>query len=133
MPIAPSDLSHTVVSPRFCIAEQHGLQEPNYRAIDDLSRSHVNSTADSTDTYGPHDLDTLVANVRALAKLGATDFRAWSFDFSNAYKTIGLHESPKEASTVCFADPYTNVPHKARILVQPFGSSRAPANWGGGG
>ena len=119
------------MSPRFCIAEQHGLQEPKYRVIDDLSRSHANSTTDSTDTCRPQDLDTLVAHFRALEKLGATDFRAWSGDCSNAYKTIGLHESSKEGETVCFVDPYTNVPHKARILAQPFGSSRPPANWGG--
>ena len=27
-------------------------------------------------------------------------------------------------------NPKTNTPHNARILVQPFGRSRAPANWG---
>ena len=123
-------MANTEMSPRFCIAEQNGLQEPKYRVIDDLSRSEVNSTTDTTDTYCPQYLDTLVAHVRALAKLGVSDFRAWSVDFPNAYKAIGLHESSLEAATICLVDPGTNVPHKARILVQPFGSRRAPANWG---
>ena len=130
VPVTRSDLSQTVMSPRFCIAEQHGLQEPKYRVIEDLSRSFVNSTADTTDTYFPQSLGTLVAQVRTIAKLGASDFKAWSVDFPNAYKTIGLRESSKGASSVCFVNPHTNAPRKARILVQPFGSSRSPANWG---
>ena len=81
------------MSTRFCIAGQHGLQGPKYRVIDDLSRSCVNSTGDAADKYCPHDLDTLVAQVRTLANFGLTDLIAWSVDFSNAYKTIGLHES----------------------------------------
>ena len=71
-----------------------------------------------------------MAQIRVLANLGGSDFRAWSVDFPNAYKTIGLHDSSLEAATVCFAHPDTNAPYKARILVQPFGSRRAPANWG---
>ena len=129
-PATHSDITHTVTSPSFCIAEQHGLQEPKYRVIDGLSRPHANSTAETADAYFPQDLDTLVAHVRTLAKLGGSDFKAWSVDFSNAYKTIGLHESSVGAATVCFVNPTTNAPYKARILVQPFGSRRAPANWG---
>ena len=100
MPVASSDISQKVTSPRFCVAEQHGLQEPKYRVVDDLSRSYVDATADTTDTYCPQDLDTLVAQVRTLARLGASNFKAWSVDFSNDYKTIGLHESSKDAATV---------------------------------
>ena len=130
VPVTRSGRSQTAMSPRFCISEQHGLQEPIYRAIGDLSRSCVNTTTDTKDTYSPQDLATLVAQVRSLARLGASDFMAWSADFANAYKTIGLREPPNDASAVCFVNPHTNAPHKACISVQPFGSSRAPANWG---
>ena len=130
VPITKTDMKHTVKSPRFCISEQHGLQEPKYRVIGDLTRSHVNSTTDTSDAYCPQDMDALVAHVRSLAKLGASDFRARSVDFPNAYKTIGLHESPSEEATICFVEPTTNIPHKARILDQPFGSRRATTNWG---
>ena len=90
----------------------------------------MGDTKDTTDTYCPEDIDKLVADVRSLAKLGASDFRAWSVGFSHANKTIGLQESPKEAATICFAEPTTNIAHESRILVQPFGSRRSPANWG---
>ena len=91
----------------------------------------MNPTVDTTFTYSPQDLDTLVAHVRPLAKLGASDFRALSVDFPNAYKTIVIRESSKEEATAFSVGPNTNVPHKAQILAQPFGSSRFPANWGG--
>ena len=119
-----------MLSPRFCTAEQHGIQGPKYRAIDDLSRSYVNSTADTADTYFSLDMDALVARIRTLAKLGASDFKARSVAFPNAYRTIWIRESPKNAPTVCFVNPHTNAPNKARIIVQPFGISHSPENWG---
>ena len=78
----------------------------------------------------PHDLDTLVAQTRLLTHRGATKLCAWSVDFSNAYKTIGLHESSHKEDLICFVDPVSNVPHKAQISAHPFGSCRSPANWG---
>ena len=54
----------------------------------------------------------------------------WSVDFSNAYKTIELNKDPEEASHICFSNPTNNRPYKARVLAQPFGSRRGPANWG---
>ena len=129
-PVTKHDLSNTILSPRFCISEQHGLQEQKFRAIDDLSRSEVNATAHMADTYCPQDLVALVAHVRALSHVGAVDIRAWSVDFSNAYKTIASHEASNEAATVCFVKPTDNRPRKAQILVQSLGSRRAPENWG---
>ena len=83
----------TVMLPRCCVAEQHSLQQPKYRVVDDLSMSQVNATAGASDAYCPHGLDTLVAQKRTLPKIGAADFRAMSVDFPNAYKTIGIHET----------------------------------------
>ena len=87
-PVSRADVNLAVLSPRFCIAEQHGLQQPKFRVIDDLSRFHVNSTADTTDTYCPENLDTLVTQARTLANLGRTDLKAWSVGFPNAYKKL---------------------------------------------
>ena len=84
------------------------------------------------DTYCPQDLDALVAQTRLLTGLGARGLRAWSVDFANANKTIGLRARAREAALVFFVDPTTNVPHKAQILAHPFGSRRAPADWGEG-
>ena len=128
-PVTKQDLSNTVLSPRVCISEQHGLREQKFRVIDDLYRSEVNATDHMTDTYCPKDLDTLVAQVRALSQVGADNLRAWSVDFSNDYKTIAFHESPNEAATICFVNPTDKLPYKAQILLHPFGSRREPANW----
>ena len=128
-PITEGDLDPLILSPRFCISERHGAQQPKYRVIDDLSMSLANSTATMTDTYCPQDLDSLVAQTRLLDRVGARNLKAWSVYVSNAYETILLHRESHDASLVCFVDPRTNTPHKARILVQPFGSRRAPSNW----
>ena len=55
---------------------------------------------------------------------------ARSVDFPNAYQTIGLRHDSRDVALVCFVDPCANAPHKARILAQPCGCRRAPANWG---
>ena len=71
-----------------------------------------------------------MAQVRALSHGGVEDLRARCVDFPNEYKTIALREASNDAATVCYINPEDNKPYKARILVQPFGSRRAPANWG---
>ena len=130
IPVAMSGANKTIPSPRFRIDEQHGQKLPKFRVIDDLSRSQANSTEDTSDTYCPENLDTLVAQARTVANLGQGNLKARSVDFPNGYKTIGIRGKSKDAATVCFARPDGNKPFKARILSQPFGSRRAPANWG---
>ena len=117
--ITPSDVSTLVLSPRFCIAEKHGLQQAKYSVRDGLSRSAVNSTVRTGHAYFPQDLDAPVAHARLRTKLGATDLRARSVDYSNAYQAIGIHESSHEAATVCFVNPNDNVPHKANVITHP--------------
>ena len=129
-PVTQHDRTFTVLSPRFCISEQHGTQEPKYRVIDDLSKSMVNMTVGESDTYCPQDLDTFMVLTRLQHIHGAKNLRMWSLDFPNAYKTIGLNETSKEVAHICFINPTDKRPYKARALVQPFGSRRAPANWG---
>ena len=123
-------MSNAILSPRFCIAEQHGLQEPKYRVIDGLSRPEVNATSHMTDTYFPQDMGALVSQVRDLSHVGAVDLRDWPVGFPIAYKTIESHEPSDEAVAVCFANPDGNLPYKAQISAQPFGRRRAPSNWG---
>ena len=125
-----TDKNELLPPPRLCISEQHGKQPAKYRIIDDLSRSLVNSTLEVPDAYCPESLDVSAAMARTFAEAGSTDLKARSVDFSNAYKAIGLHTDSDNAATVCFARPRDNKPFKAKILAQPFGSSRAPANWG---
>ena len=87
-PITLDDTNKTLLSPRFCISEQHGKQQAKFRVVDDLSRSQANSTADTSDTYCPENMDVLVTQSRTFANLGRTDLKAWSVDFPNAYKLL---------------------------------------------
>ena len=129
-PVSEADLNTTIPSPRFCIAEHHGIQEPKFRLIDDLTKSNVNKTVEMSETYCPQGLDSFVALTRIQHVNGAKDLKQWSVDFSHAYKTIALHPSSSEVANICFLNPVDNQPYKCQILVQPFGSRRAPANWG---
>ena len=43
---------------------------------------------------------------------------------------FALRPSSSEASYICFLNPIDNRPYKSPILAQPYGSRRAPANWG---
>ena len=45
-------------------------------------------------------------------------------------QTIGLDEASEDSAHICFINPANNRPYKALVLVQPFGSRRAPSNWG---
>ena len=119
-----------MLSPRFRIAEEHGLQEPKYRLIDDLTKSLANGAVETTEAYCPHDLDSFVALTRLQKYHGSRHLRAWSLYFSHAYKTIAIHPGSAEASYICIINPANNRPYTARILAQPFGSRRSPANWG---
>lgn len=41
-----------------------------------------------------------------------------------------MNESSSDVSHSCLSNPSGGKPYKARVLVQPFGSRRAPSNWG---
>ena len=122
------DRHYAVLSSRFCIAEQHGQQEPKFRLIDDLTKSLVNGTVESSETYCPHVLDSLVALARVKGSYGSDQLRAWSVDLSNAYKTIAPLPGSADAAYICFTKPFNSRPYKSRILAQSFDSRRAPAN-----
>ena len=80
------DRAFTVLSPMFCISEQHGNQGPKYRAIDDLAKSQVNQTVGAGDAYCPQDLDTFMVLASPRRLCGASKMRMWSMDSPNAYK-----------------------------------------------
>ena len=128
--VTDEDVLYTVLSPRFCIREQHGLNPAKFRLIDDLSRSWVNHVTSMSDTYRPQSIDHLLAMCRLLGLSGAHDVKLWSVDFANAYKTIPVHDSSRSVAHVVFGNPADTGIYKARVLVQPFGSRSAPKNWG---
>ena len=84
-----------------------------------------------TETYCPQWMDSFVALTLLRRSDGAGDLKQWSVDLPHAYKTIANPPpSSSEAAHICFLNPVDNRPYKCRILAQPFGSRRAPANWG---
>ena len=95
-----------------------------------IFKSLANGAVETSETYCPQDLDSFAAITRLQTKHGADHLRAWSLDFSHAYKTIALHPDSSDASCICFINPTDNRRYKSKILVQPFGSRRAPENWG---
>ena len=50
-------------------------------------------------------------------------------DFAHAYKHIGVPKRQGDFAAISIAPPGGPV-HTAKLRTQPFGSSRAPANWG---
>ena len=49
-PVSGSDLDNDIRSPRFCIAEHRGIQEPKFRLIEDLTKSNINKTVQMSET-----------------------------------------------------------------------------------
>ena len=129
-PVAATDLDTAILSPRFCTSERHGIQERKFRLIDDLAKSNVNKTVQTSETYCRQGIDSFLALTRPHRANGATDLEQRSFDFTHAYKAISLGTSSSEAAKIYFINPVDNRPYKSKITALPFGIRRAPANWG---
>ena len=63
-PVTNFDRRNAVLSHRFFVPGQHGLQEPKYRLIDDLAKSLANGTVGTTETYCPKGLDAFASITR---------------------------------------------------------------------
>ena len=86
--VAATDLDNLIPSPRFCIAEHCGIQEPKYCLIEDLAKSNVNKTVQMSETYCPHGLDSFFALTRPHHVNGATDLKQWPVDFPKRIKRL---------------------------------------------
>ena len=95
----------------------------------DLAKSNVNKTWRTSGTYFAEMLDSFVASTRLHRVEGDEDMGQRDVDFPHAYETITLHPSSPKAGRICVLRPVDNRPLRCRILAQPFGSRRAPANW----
>ena len=131
----PSPLSQHVaetvnLTPRYAIFEQHGDGPRKVRIVDDLKASGVNAVTNTKDTAVPDSLDTFLAltSYYRLIRPGC-DLRAASSDFCHAYKNVGIPPDQGRFPTVLLGPP-TGPLLVSRLLTQPFGSTRAPANWG---
>ena len=119
------------LTPRFAQEACRGLNlEPKIRLIDDFKASGVSELLSSADTSVPQGLDCFLG-MATFFKLLNPDctLRVFSEDFAHAYKTVGIPVAQAKFATIAMAPP-TGEPHVATLRTQPFGSARAPANWG---
>ena len=98
--------------------------------IGDFRASGINSILTTQDTSIPDNLDSFLAGVMQFKKLApGCVLKAFTVDFAHAYKHVPMEVSQREFATIVFADT-RGTPHYATLKTQPFGSRRAPANWG---
>ena len=124
------DIASIVTSPRFCISEQRGEQERNYRAVGDLARSLANSAVSAAETYCPKDLNAFVYIARDQACPNERHIRAWPIDFHVAYKTTGMRPDSDLSAYVFLPNPNGGPFCMANLLARPFGCRRPPSNFG---
>ena len=128
-PVTEAAINSIPLTPRFAVEEEHGGGPKKIRAIDDLKASMVNDLLGLVDTSIPQNLDTFLGVALTHAEVGSsTELRAFSVDFAHAYKHVGVAADQLDFATVVIGDPAGNA-MMATLRTQPFGSSRAPANW----
>ena len=129
VPVAEAAISSIPLTPRFAIWEQHGDSARKIRVVDDAKASRAYDLLGLVDTSIPQNLDTVMGMASIYAHLGnKRKLHAFSVDFANAYKHVGVASDQLEFATVALCNP-SGVPMMATLRTQPFGSTRAPANW----
>ena len=129
-PIPLSQVEDTIpLTPRYAIEEERGNQTTKIRLIDDFRASGINATTEVEDTNVPDGLDAILALCSAFQQqLEGRKALICSVDFAHAYKHIPLPEDQAEYASIIFPG-MEGEPLVGRLRTQPFGSSRAPANW----
>ena len=117
------------LTPRYAIYEQHGSGPRKVRIVDILQASCVDAITSAKDTAAPDSLDVFLAitSYYRLVRPGC-QLRAASSDFFHAYKNAGTPCDGGKYSTALHGPPAGSL-MTARLCTQPFGSTRAPANW----
>ena len=129
VPVSDSLLNMIPLSHRFAIAEEHDGPGTKIRVIDDFKASMVNDLLSMEDTAVPQNLDVFFGMTSMFAQLGcARPLKACVMDFAHAYKQVGILPSQLDFATIVLPD-HSGTPMVASLRTQPFGSSRAPANW----
>lgn len=119
------------LAPRSGIWECHGdAVDPTIRNIDDFLFGEQNMTAGSTHSHRPTDVDSLVAQTRAVARaLPNSRLSGWLSDFAKAYKQVP--GDPTQLPDVVLAqfDPVLGCVAFFVPLCLVFGSKTAPLNF----
>ena len=129
--VTNDDLVSTMLTPRFCIREQHGLRAAKFRLIGDLSRLWVNHATSMSDAYPPQSIDHLLAMCRLLGMIGARDLKLRIADFANAYKTTPIHGCSRAVAHVVFASLADNGIYMRRVSLFNLSASARRRKIGG--
>ena len=119
------------LTPRFAIPGHHvGATTQNFRAIDDFRVSGISSILTTQDASIPGNLDSFHVGAQQIKAIApGCVAKAFAVDFANAYKLLPLLGGHQDFATIALEDPEGSV-CQATLKTQPFGSRRAPANWG---
>ena len=130
-PITEEILRRVPLTPRFAVrGPQSSKLAPKIRTIDDFRASAINDILHTSDTDVPENLDTLLAAAVFHTQKGpAVKLLTSPVDFKHAYKTIPICRTQGDFAHIVLTPPQGE-PMVAELRTQPFGSRRAPANWG---
>jgi len=129
--ISDLPVSNPSIAPRCGIWECHGnAVAPDVRNIDNLLIGGQNSTAGSTHSHRPTDVDTLAAQGRSVARAcPGHELSGWASDFAKAYKQVP--GDPTQIGDIVLAQ-YDPVQMQTAFFVplsQVFGSKTSPVNF----
>ena len=115
------------MGPGSVLSRRFGLKQPNkVRLVDDLSKSGINSTVQTSEAPKPHSTD-VVASL-ALAMLLRSRGRVVlgkTFDLKSAYRQLGIHPNSLSCAFIACFNPSTRQPAIFQMLAVPFGGSRS--------
>jgi hypothetical protein len=119
------------IAPRCGIWECHGdAVVPDVRNIDDLLVGEQSSTAGSTHSHRPTDVDALAAQTRAVSKARpGRKLSGWASDFAKAYKQVPGDPTQVKEIVLAQCDPDRDAVAFFVALSQVFGSKTAPVNF----
>ena len=115
------------LGPGCVLSRRFGLKQTNkVRLVDDLTKSGINSTVQTSEAPKPHSTD-VVASL-TLALLLAARGRSVcgkTFDLKSAYRQLGIHPNSLSCSFITCFDPKSRKPAIFQMLAVPFGGSRS--------
>ena len=115
------------LGPGSVLSRRFGLKQPNkIRLIDDLSKSGINATVQTSEAPRPHSTDVVASLVLAIL-LGSHGRRALgkTFDLKSAYRQLGINPGSLSVSYITCFDPVNRKPAIFQMLAVPFGGSRS--------
>eukprot|EP00435_Cladocopium_sp_Y103_P004485 s3451_g1.t1 len=109
------------------LSRRFGLRQPNkIRLIDDLSKSHINSTVQTPEAPKPHSTDVVAALTLALLQVAQGRCAVGkTFDLKSAYRQLSIHPDSLSFSYIACFDPVHRKPAIFQMLAVPFGGSRS--------